>query len=38
MNTFTYDLSILLDMRIKFEVKIPNNEGAVKKRKFLTDL
>jgi hypothetical protein len=31
-------LSILLHLCIKFQIQIPNNEGAIKKTKFLTDL
>jgi hypothetical protein len=38
LNKFTHVLSILLCLCIKFQVQIPNNEGAVKKTKFLTDL
>jgi hypothetical protein len=38
LKKFTHVLSILLNLCIKFQCQILNNEGAVKKIKFLTDL
>jgi hypothetical protein len=38
LKNFIYVLSILLHLCIKFQRQIPNNEGAIKKTKFLIDV